>query len=174
MKRLFVVMCVALFGMSAQAQEKGDIAVGLHGGATFTKIEFLGIKESTTQVGLGAFAQYNFANKWRLEVEGTYHFKKNHVSDFLVGLNVHYLIRLTDDLKLYPLVGYALNFVHTEAYTEGGIVEDGGNTTDSGIQLGLGLQYNIKDNWFVSGEYKYQPGIFGDGHVVMVGVGYRF
>ena len=29
MKKLFVLMCVALLSMSAQAQEKGDFAIGL-------------------------------------------------------------------------------------------------------------------------------------------------
>ena len=119
MKKLFITMCVVLLSMTAQAQEKGDFALGVHAGATFSKIEFMGEKDSNTTFGIGAFGQYNFANKWRLELEANYH-------------------------------------------------------PDSGIQLGAGLQFNLSGNYFLSGEYKYQPGLFGDGHVLMVGLGYRF
>lgn len=182
MKKLFLTICVALLSMGAQAQEKGDFAVGVHTGATITKIQIedLDVEDNTTQWGFGAFGQYNLSNHWRVELEGLYHPMKDHVSDFLVGLDFHYLINLTKDhnVKLYPLLGYALQFVHSETYTEENrgskITVQGSDDTDGGIQLGAGLQVNFADNWFATGEYRWQPGIFGDGHVVMVGVGYRF
>ena len=167
MKKLFITMCVALLSMTAQAQEKGDFALGVHAGATFSKIEFLGEKDSNTTFGIGAFGQYNFANKWRLELEANYHPMQDHVSDILLGLNVHYLINVAENFKIYPIVGYGVTFVHTD-------LDGGENDTDSGIQLGAGLQFNLSGNYFLSGEYKYQPGLFGDGHVLMVGLGYRF
>lgn len=180
MKKLFVLMFVAMLGMSAQAQEKGDFAVGLRAGATFTKLEIddWKVDETTTQFGIGAFGQYSLTNHWRFELEGVYHPKKDHVSDFVVGLNVHYLFNLGENLKIYPILGYALAFVNTETFTESNrgssVTVEGDNTTDGGIQLGVGLQANLGGNWFVSGEYMYQPGIFGDSHVTMAGVGYRF
>ena len=177
MKKLFVTLCVALLTLGAQAQEKGDFAAGVHMGATITKFEFLDFDDSTTQWGFGAFGQYNLSNHWRMELDGIYHPMKDHVSDFLVGLNFHYLINLTRDhnVKLFPLLGYAVQFVHSEDITDGrGSTIEGDDDTDSGIQLGAGLQVNFADNWFATGEYRWQPGIFGDGHVIMVGVGYRF
>ena len=173
-------MCLAMLSIGAQAQEKGDFAVGLRAGATFTKLEVQDWKvdETTTQFGIGAFGQYSLTNHWRVELEGIYHPKKDHVTDFVVGLNVQYLFNLGDYLKIYPMLGYALAFVKTETFTEtnkgGTITVEGDNTTDGGIQLGVGLQYNIGSNWFVNAEYKYQPGIFGDGHVATAGIGYRF
>ena len=100
----------------------------------------------------------------------------DHVSDLLTGLTVHYLINLDkgDRVKLYPLLGYGVQFVHSETYTEDNFTFKGDNETDGGIQLGAGLQVNVGQRWFVSGEYKYQPGIFADANVVMLGVGYRF
>lgn len=176
MKKLFLLMCVMLLAFSAQAQKKGDFAVGLKAGATFTKVEFdnLNVEESITQFGIGAFGQYNLSKHWRAELEGVYHPMKEHVSDFMLGINVHYLFNLGEYLKIYPILGFAVAFTHSETYTEGGITSEGDNTTDTGIQLGAGLQYNISGNWFISGEYKYQPGIFGDSHVAMAGIGYRF
>ena len=57
MKRLFVTLCAALLGMGAQAQQKGDFALGVHAGMTFTEVEFINVKESTRQLGIGVFGQ---------------------------------------------------------------------------------------------------------------------
>lgn len=180
MKKLFLLMCVMLLAVSSQAQEKGDFAVGLKAGATFTKVEFdnWDVDETTTQFGIGAFGQYSFSKHWRAELEGVYHPMKDHISDFTLGINIHYLFNLGEYLKIYPILGFAVAFAHSETFTEtdkgSTITVEGDDTTDSGIQLGAGLQYNISGNWFISGEYKYQPGIFGDSHVAMAGIGYRF
>ena len=174
MKKLFLTMFVAMLCMSSQAQEKGEFAVGVQSGFTMTEVEFLKEKESSTQFGIGAFAQYSLTDHWRFEVETNYHPMKDHVSDFLVGLNAHYVFHLSDNFKIYPLLGYAVAFVHSETFTEGNITIEGDDNTDSGIQLGVGVQYNFNDNWFLKGDYKYQPGIFGDGHVAMAGIGFRF
>ncbi len=171
-------MCVALLSMGAQAQEKGDVAVGLRGGVNITKIEIGKMEETVTTFGIGAFGQYSLTDHWRLELEGVYHPMKDHVSDLTMGLNVHYLFHLSDAFKIYPTVGYGLAFVHSEGYkvtsANGEISHDSEDETDGGIQLGLGLQYNLTDNWFLAGEYKYQPGILGDGHVIMASIGFKF
>lgn len=74
MKKLFVLMCVALLSMSAQAQEKGDFAIGLRGGPTINKINLdgLGIEESVTRWGVGAFAQYGLSNHFRVTAGSGY------------------------------------------------------------------------------------------------------
>ena len=167
MKKLFITMCVVLLSMTAQAQQKGDFALGLHLGPTFGKVEFMGLKEHTTTFGIGAFAQYNFATHWRAELEANYHPKKDHVSDVLVALNVHYLINVAENFKIYPLLGYGVTFVHSD-------LDGDENETDSGVQLGAGMQYDLSGQYFISGEYKYQPGLFGDSHVLLFGVGMRF
>jgi len=171
-----ITMLVALLSIGAQAQEKGDFAIGLHTGITSNKFEIEGlhVKETTTQFGLGAFGQYNLSKHWRTELEGIYHFKKNSVSDFQVGLNFHYLFNIGEVVRIYPLLGYALCFVHQDEIKDGNVTIEADNDVDGGIQLGAGLQVNITDNWFATGEYRWQPGIFGDGNVFMLGVGYRF
>ena len=179
MKKLLLAMCVALLSMGAQAQEKGDVAVGLRGGVNITKIEIGKMEETVTTFGIGAFGQYSLSDHWRLELEGIYHPMKDHVSDFTLGLNVHYLFHLSDAIKLYPLAGYACAFVHSETYTNvdnrgNSITVEGDDTTDGGIQIGAGIQYNLNSNWFIAGEYKFQPGILGDGHVIMGSIGFKF
>ena len=178
MKKFFVTMCVALFAMSAQAQVKGDFAVGVKGGLSVAKVVLLDEKETYSRAAFGAFAQYNVFDNWRVEVEGLYHPKKDHFSDITLALNLHYLIDVAEDFKVYPQFGYGLAFTNTEAYTDtyenGTISHDSENETDGGFQIGLGAQYNIGEQWFVLADYKFQPGILGDGHVVNVGVGVRF
>lgn len=181
MKKFFVAMFVAMLCMGAQAQEKGDVAIGLRSGVNIATLKIAGLEEDVTNFGIGAFGQYNLTDNWRLELEGIYHPMKNHVSDITVGLNVHYLFSLGESIKIYPTLGYALAFVHSEAYTitgKGGasqqISHDSENETDGGIQVGAGIQYNLGSNVFIAGEYKYQPGILGDGHVIMGSIGFRF
>ena len=177
MKKLFITMCVALLSMTAQAQEKGDFAIGARGGVSFAKVEFGNLKENVTRFGIGAFGQYSFSNHWRLELEGMYHPKKDHVSDFTLGLGIQYLVNVAEDFKIYPQVGYALAFVHSEGYTEtlspgSTITTHSQNSTDGGIQFGVGFQYNAGENWFLGADYKFQPGIFGNCHNISLGVGF--
>ncbi|MBP5258676.1 MAG: porin family protein [Prevotella sp.] len=179
MKKLFLTMCVALLSMSAFAQEKGDFAVGVRSGVNIMRFKFASLDETSTNFGIGAFGQYSLSDHWRLELDGIYNPTKDHVSNLALGLNVHYLFKLGDAFRIYPSVGYSLAFVHSEAYTmttSSGEVKkiESENDTDGGIQLGAGIQYNINKNWFVAGEYKYQPGLFGDGQSIMGSIGYRF
>ncbi len=178
MKKLFLTLCVALLSLGAQAQERGDFAVGLRGGASIYTLRLGDFSENVTQFGIGVFGQYNLSRHFRLDLEGIYHPKTDHTTDFQVGLDVQYLIHVSDDFKIFPLVGYSLAFQHTDTFTDtsdrGSITVEGGNNTDGGVQVGLGLQYNFGDNWFASAEYRFQPGIFGNAHVVLGSVGYRF
>ena len=85
-----------------------------------------------------------------------------------------YLIDVCEGVKIYPQVGYALAFVHQDTFTEGNVTIEKSNSTDGGAQLGLGAQFNIGESAFLLADYKFQPGIFGDCHVVNVGIGFRF
>ena len=173
-KKVFLTMFVAMLCMSSQAQEKGDFAVGVQTGFKMTDVGFLKEKAHLNQLGIGAFAQYSLSDHWRMELDGNYHPMKDHMSDFTVGLNAQYVFNLSDNFKIYPLIGYAVAFGHSETYTEDRVTIEGDNDTDGGIELGVGLQYNLNDKWFIKGDYKYMPGIFGDVHVVTAGIGIRF
>lgn len=164
MKKLFITLCVALLSLGAQAQEKGTVAIGAHVGPTITKMEIGEFKETSTRFGVGAFGQYNFTDHWRLNVSADYYPKKDGFSVFVLGGDIHYLINITEEFKLYPLAGYAFSFLSG----------DGDSDHDSGIQLGFGGQFNLSEKTFFNAEYKWQPGFFGDGHVIMIGYGLRF
>jgi len=178
MKKWLLTLCVALLSVGAQAQERGDFAVGVRGGIDIVKFDFGKLSETSTRFGIGAFGQYNLSKHFRLDLEGIYHPKKEHVSDFQLGLDVQYLFHISDKFKIYPQLGYALAFVKEDTYTstngQSSITVEGGNKTDGGIQVGAGLQYNLGENWFLGAEYRFQPAIFGHVHVILASVGYRF
>ena len=179
MKNVLFTFLMALISVSANAQRKGDFAVGLRGGPSIARFEFSGEKESYTRWGAGAFAQYNLSNSLRFDLDAIYHPKKDGLSDITAGLNLQYLVDVADAVKVYPLVGYAIAFVHEDGYYydngHGVIIEhDSENESDGGIQLGAGIQCNLGDNWFLSGEYRFQPGILGDCHVILASIGLRF
>lgn len=81
-------MCVALFAMGVQAQEKGQFALGVKGGLAIAKVEFGSEKETMSRAAFGAFAQYSLTNHWRVELEGIQPgiFGDGHVVNVGVGL----------------------------------------------------------------------------------------
>ena len=179
MKKIFLMVVAAMMAtMSVNAQEKGDFAVGIHGGPTINHIKFLGENENFTRYSFGIFGQYNLSNHWRMELAADYSPKKEDVKFWQTGLDFHYIINVSDNFKIYPLAGFAIQFI--PSYTT---VDDSKNShiemtvesgADFGVELGLGLQYNLGSNYFISGEYKFEPGFIGDSHNIMLGVGYRF
>ena len=80
MKKVLLTFFVALISLSASAQRKGDFAVGLRGGPTMTKIEFLGIKENYTRWGAGAFVQYNLTDHFLLLIRN--HSKRVQITSY--------------------------------------------------------------------------------------------
>jgi outer membrane protein X len=178
MKKWLLTLCVALLSLGAQAQERGDFAVGVRGGIDIVRFDFGKWSDTSTRFGIGAFGQYNLSKHFRLDLEGIYHPKNDHVSDFQLGLDVQYLIHISDKFKIYPQIGYGFAFVKEDTYTttngQSSITVEGGNKTDGGFQIGAGLQYNLGENWFIGADYRFQPAILGRVHVIMASVGYRF
>ena len=64
MKKIFIAMCMALIGLCATAQEKGDMAVGVNLGVA----PCLESGTSVTNFGVGAKFQYNVSNPDRKSV----------------------------------------------------------------------------------------------------------
>ena len=178
MKKWLLTLCVALLSLGAQAQERGDFAVGVRGGIDIVRFDFGKWSDTSTRFGIGAFRQYNLSKHFRLDLEGIYHPKNDHVSDFQLGLDVQYLIHISDKFKIYPQIGSGFAFVKEDTYTttngQSSITVEGGNKTDGGFQIGAGLQYNLCENWFIGAGYRFQPAILGRVHVIMASVGYRF
>ena len=154
-------MCVALFSLSAAAQEEGDFAVGAQVTYGF----------DMEQLGLGVKAQYNFTDPIRGEAQFNYYPKKDYVTCWDIQANVHYLFDVADQFKVYPLVG--IGYLHAKASADILGYEVSASDGDLFFNAGGGVQYNLTDNFAIGGELKYQ---FKDGgqFCLSAGVIYKF
>ncbi len=180
--RKITILLVALFavvaGVSAQSQ-KGDRAVGLN----------LGYGTEIESLGIGARFMYNFTDRVRIAPEFTYFLPKsqsavlgiNAVSGKFkmwdINVNAHYLVPLQDKFQLYPIVGLIISNVSASAsiYDSSlGHVSGSASDTKLGVNLGVGIQYDVTSTVFVNGEVKYSLISDYDQAVISVGLGFKF
>ena len=159
MKKLLVAVCVALFSIAASAQIQGDITAGGH----------VSYASKIKTVGIGVDIQYNLTDQIRGEASWTYYLKRHNSTTNTVDANLHYLFNVgTDKLYVYPLAG--LNYaITTTDLQEGRSHSDG----ELGINLGGGIQYELKDNLDLKAEVKYTVGDFNP-VIIGAGVVYHF
>ena len=92
--------------LGAAAIETGGMAVGLNLGVA----PCLESGASVTNFGIGARFQYNVAAPVRLEANFNYWFKSKGLDALDLAVNAHYLINLSDKLRVYPIAG--VGFAH--------------------------------------------------------------
>ncbi len=178
-------MCVALVGLCASAQEKGDMAVGLNLGVA----PCLESGQSITNFGIGAKFQYNITNPIRLEADVDYWMKNKGVDVFDISVNAHYLFNIGEKLKVYPLVG--VGYAHCSAGSTSGNVDyddiewplsrsganegkDLNSKSKVLINAGAGVEYPITEKLSVGAEIKYQYMEHFSRLPISIGVAYKF
>lgn len=173
MKKIFIVMCMALVGLCASAQEKGDMAVGANLGVT----PCLESGTSVTHFGIGAKFQYNVTDPIRLEAALDYGFKSKGADVFTLGVNAHYLFNLSDKLRVYPLagVGYAhLSGGYSYVGDDYDMVEGTGSVSKFLLNIGAGIEYDITSKIAVNADIKYQYIKDFSRLPISIGVVYKF
>lgn len=186
MKKLFLILCVALVSVGAFAQ-KGEQKVGLN----------LNYGTEISNVGLGAKYQYGITDAIRLEGSFDYFFKKDGASLWDINVNAHYLFPFANKFAAYPLVG--LTYANCKISTDGssdafssseiqdmidaGIIESASDLIGEsssmsegrfGANLGAGIQYDVNDTWVINFEVKYQLISDFNQAVFGIGVAYKF
>lgn len=195
-------MCMALVGLCASAQEKGDMAAGLNIGVAPS----LESGASVTNFGIGAKFQYNVTDPIRLEAAFDYGFKNKGVDVMTLGVNAHYIFKIGDKINLYPLVGigyahlgggvssddydydsgfdYDYNYSYLRDY--GYDDYDWSNSSDYEgeessssaskffFNVGVGAEYALSSNLSVGAEIKYQYIKDFNRMPINIGVTYRF
>lgn len=167
-------MCMALVGLYASAQEKGDMAVGVNLGFA----PCLESGRSVTNFGIGAKFQYNVTDPIRLEAALDYGFKSKGADVFTLGVNAHYLFNLSDKLRVYPLVGVGYANL-SGGYSDGddyGMVEGDGTGSVSKflLNVGAGIEYDITSKIAVNADIKYQYIKDFSRLPISIGVAYKF
>lgn len=190
MKKIFIAMCMALIGLCATAQEKGDMAVGVNLGVA----PCLESGTSVTNIGVGAKFQYNVSDPIRLEAAFDYGFKNKGVDVMTIGINAHYIFKVANKISVYPLVG--IGYAHCKATATGipdmdeidwghiangdADIDDFGTKSESGsanklfFNVGVGGQYDINDRLAVNLEIKYQYIKDFNRLPISLGVAYKF
>ena len=151
-------------------------------------------------VGFGVKGQYRFIDQFRGEAAFEYFLKKDNVSAWDVNVNLHYLIPVANNLKVYPLAGVTyMRIIYDygtdvnnglsdlsdwerfyNAYYGGGSsssVSDDSSISDGhfGANLGAGIEYDLSDSWKIGFETKYQIIRKGFSQVAFtVGAAYKF
>lgn len=185
MKKQFIALCMALVGLCASAQEKGDMAAGLNLGVS----PLVGNGGGVTNFGLGAKFQYNVSNPIRLEADIDYWFKSQGMGVFDISANAHYLFKLSDKFNLYPTVGIGYGHVSSVwddvmdelndwASSIPGYDYDDEDLSFSGnrflFNVGIGAEYAVTDKISVGAEFKYQFMKDFGRLPITIGVTYKF
>lgn len=104
MKKIFLSLCIALVSVCSYAQQ-GTTAAGIYGAFGTENSNF----------GLGAKVQYGITDALRAEAQFEYFFKKDYMTNMNVGVNLHYLIPISDKFRVYPLAGISYVYWKVDA-----------------------------------------------------------
>lgn len=157
-KRMVLVMSMALVTIFAYGQEKGDMAVG--GNIMYELGDY-------NNLGLTGKFQWNVTDALRLEPSASYYFEKNYYNMWDINANLHYIFKITDTFNLYPLGGISIVGMS--------ISEADYSDTQLGLNIGGGLEYKLTQSLSLGAELRYQGlGDWEDRITIGFGLTYRF
>ena len=164
MKRLFLMLCVALISVGAFAQ-KGEKSAGIN----------LNFGTTASSVGLGAKFQYGITDAIRIEPSVTYYFGVCGMFDATV--NAHYLFNVAPKVNVYPLVGLGFDACRYETVVGSQSLGDWGieKQTDAAFKFdfGGGVEYDFTDKIAAGLELRYEV-ISGGFSQFVVGLGAKY
>ncbi len=111
-------------------------------------------------VGVGVYARYAFADKFRVEPSFVYICRKGMSVD--ISADVHYPINVGENLELYPLAGLSLN--------------DPGRL-GLGVNFGGGASYNLSNDLSIDAGLKWSiltQDFIKNPVIISIGASYRF
>lgn len=162
MKKLIVLFSMMFFIMGSAFAQKGIQGAGVH----------LSYGTEIESFGIGVKYQYNITNNIRLEPSMNYFFKNNGIDQFDINANVHYLLPMASNVRLYPLAG--LTFARWDLKSPLGSIGLDDDVTRLGLNVGGGAEMDITDKLILNFELKYQFVSDFDQAIFNVGIAYMF
>ena len=152
MKKLFVVMLVALTGLCASAQQ-GKLSLGADLGIA-PVLEDIG----GTNFEIGAKVRYGLSDNVRLEGNVDYAFKASYIDMFDLTANIHYVVPVSSNVSVYPLagIGYGHATISGSAHLEGIKFSVSQGYNRFLFNVGAGADFKIGDGVALNFELKYQ------------------
>lgn len=135
------MMLFAMMMLPAAAQSTGKSAVGIRG--TYGNEFYWGI---------GANYRYGLGPNMRVEGTFDYFLKHEHVSMAQIGLNLHYVVPVTDVVGVYPLAGISYNRV-TAHFRDLKMGENVG-IEKVGVNVGGGIEFAVAPQLLLHVEAK--------------------
>lgn len=141
MKKLVLLVLLAVVGLAANAQTKGgESSLGFTIGGGFDDIN---------NATLGLDYRYCIFDNFRINPSLTYNVKNDFLSAWAIDLNAHYVFNLSDWFGFYPLAGLDLSFWKAS----NGQVSY--NETRFGANIGLGAEFYATKEFTIGAEFKY-------------------
>jgi outer membrane autotransporter protein len=119
---------------------------------------------------VGVHNTVTFENNFEVAASGHYHFIER--KQIEAGLDLHYLLALdtASDLYGYPIVGVSASHLYAAKATD----EQKQWYTRVGLNLGVGILYNITDRTRFIAEYRYNNIKDFSQALLSFGVSYQF
>ncbi|MDR1983829.1 MAG: porin family protein [Prevotellaceae bacterium] len=165
-KAAIVVIAMVTMNVAAQAQEKGDMAVGAN--------VVFGSGDNFSNYGIGAKFQYNVLDPLRLEANFTYFLEKDLISMWDFSVNAHWLFPVADKLTVYPLAGLGMLGTSVDLGEFGEYFGGSASDTEFGFNLGGGIDFKLTDKLILNAEVKYKLGSDWNRLLLSAGIAYRF
>ncbi len=158
-KAAIVTIALVMTAVTAQAQEKGDMAA-------VAKFAF-GTGDRWSNFGIGAEFQYNVMDPLRLEAGFTYFIPKDKLSMWDLSVNANWLFRVGGGVNVYPLAG--IGILGSRVSVLGVSV----GASDFAFNIGGGADFFVSQSMFINAEAKYM--IASGGRLILsAGVGFMF
>ncbi len=192
MKKVLLAAGLALAGFAGASAQEGQTAAGINLGVA----PCLEGEGTPTNFGIGAKFQYNVTDPIRVEANLEYWFKAKNISVFDVAANIHYLIPIVDNVRLYPLIGIGYGNIHLstpkldisdiqipnipgvdiddiiDAYKDA--VDSSSNNSRFLFNIGCGVEYDLTENLVANFEFKYQYLKDFNRMPFQIGIAYKF
>lgn len=121
-----------------------------------------------TNAGLGLKLQYHATDAFRVEFGAEYFMEAKHQTEWDLNMNFHYLIRVYQQMYVYPILGVGFDHWHYSYL---------GNTDNKGrinANIGVGYQYDLTNHFAATFEAKYRIIKDFDRMGLCLGIVYRF
>ncbi|MCG9972032.1 porin family protein [Christiangramia crocea] len=166
MKKTFLLVAIAIFGLSASTNAQEYWNFGIKGGANFTNMSSDGFEDNNSRTGfhLGLLAEIPVSDRFSIQPEALYSTQGFEVetSNYTDEYKLDY-IQVPLIAKIYLIDGLAVeagpsfNFLVNEEYEyESGLLDiENDSELASSFEFGgaLGLSYKFNNGFFLSGRY---------------------
>lgn len=201
MKKTFLLVAIAIFGLSTSANAQEYWNFGIKGGVNFTNMSSDGFEDNNSRTGfhLGLLAEIPVSDRFSIQPEALYSTQGTEATRVFAGERVtgEYqldYVQVPLIAKFYLIDGLALeagpsfNFLVEEEYDFESDIVDFENDTEmaSTFELGgaLGASYKFNNGFFLNGRYvlgftdAFDSDNFDDEAIknngIQLGVGFQF